>query len=128
MFEKYVIVDNSLRSTSEGWAVDLRIPYYRGLGLSMVSLQIELNGQRITPDQMTVELPGRSYPLTELPGIVEDRWGFGETLTVKVREGSVLKPGAYEVGVTVGLRVSYLPVPSVTTVRRTMAINQEAKR
>jgi hypothetical protein len=128
MFEKYVIVDQSLRATDAGWAVGLRIPYYRGLGLSMVNVQLELNGQAVPAERVTVELPGRSYALTELPDVIDDRWGFGETLTAIVRDAVPFTGTSYELGVTVVLRVSYLPMPSVTTVRKTVAVRQEAAR
>lgn len=122
MFEQYVIVDGSLRSTPDGWAVDLRIPYYRGLGLSMVNLQLELDGHIVRQEDVTIDLPGRSHSLTELPTLVNDRWGFGETLTANIKEGSPLEAGTHDLDVTVGLRVSYLPVPSVTRVSRSLAV------
>lgn len=123
MFEKHVLTEESFHEEDGGWAVDLRIPYYRGLGLSMVDLSLALDGVEVPAEEVTVELPGRRHRLTELPGLVDDRWGFGETLTAHVA-APALPAGEHEVRARIGLRISYLPVPSVTTVQRRVTVSR----
>ena len=121
MFNQYVIVDGSLRKTGDGFAVDLRIPYYRGLGLSMVDVALSIDGTPVPKDAMRFTVHGREYAMTELEDQVDDRWGFREAATVTVKDFP-LADGSHDVAVTVTLRVSYMPVPSVTSVTKTLQV------
>ena len=64
MFDRYILVEDSLRNTDGGFAVDIRMPYYRGLGLSMVEdvtltvdghLSSEYEGNRHIQDALPVD-------------------------------------------------------------------------
>jgi len=104
-----------------GYALDLRIPYYRGLGLSMVDLNLEVDGARVPPESVRFAVHGNEYALPQLGDAVDDRWGFSEAATVTVL-GEPLAAGAHEVAVVITLRVSYMPVPSVTSIRQSVEL------
>lgn len=112
MFEKYLLVDDSLRNVDDGtyvtgFCVDVRIAYYRGLGLSMVSADLEVNGERIPREHITFSVHGNSYPLDEMSWILDDRWGFTEAATLTVAHPGGLATGEHTVHLTEWLRVSY---------------------
>ncbi|WP_432493278.1 C-glycoside deglycosidase beta subunit domain-containing protein [Kineococcus auxinigenes] len=117
MFEKYVIVRDTLRNVVEGgrttgYEVGVRMPYYRGLGLSMVEdVSVTVDGLRAAPERTTFTVHGNSYPLTELGEVVDDRWELGEVATVRVAHPGGLAPGVHDVEVSQRLRISYMPVP-----------------
>ena len=122
MFEKYVLVDGSLRRAGNGFSVDLRIPYYRGLGLSMVNVpELKVDGEPVDLSQARFSVHGNTYALTDLPDVVDDRWGFREPATLIVPDRPV-PPGEHELSVVVSLRISYLPVPSATRATKTLAL------
>jgi hypothetical protein len=115
MFERYLIVDGSLRNLVDdgegtrltGYALDVRIGYYRGLGLSMVDVALEVDGDTVRPGDITFTVHGTSYPVPTLPGVLDDRWGFTEDATLSVRRTGGLAPGAHTVRLTEHLRISY---------------------
>jgi hypothetical protein len=122
VFEKYLLVDGSLRRAGNGFSVDLRIPYYRGLGLSMVTLpEVTVDGEPVDLSQARFSVHGNTYALTDLPGVDDDRWGYREAATLIVPDRPV-PPGEHELSVVVSLRISYLPVPSATRATKTLAL------
>lgn len=117
MFDRYLLVEDTLKNVEEagaivGWSVDTRIGYYRGLGLSMVDVALEVDGQPVPRESIRLRLHGKEYRLTELGDVLDDRWGFGEAVTLFVELPGGLTPGEHEVTFHQWLRVSYLPFPS----------------
>ncbi|NAZ84318.1 hypothetical protein GTR02_21175 [Kineococcus sp. R8] len=117
MFEKYVIVPGTLRNTvaegrSTGYEIGVRMPYYRGLALSMVEdVALTVDGVRALAEATTVTVHGNSYRLTELGAVTDDRWELGEVAVVRVAHPGGLAPGEHDVEVVQRLRISYMPVP-----------------
>lgn len=117
MFEKYVIVPGTLRNVVESgrataYELGVRMPYYRGLGLSMVEdVSVTVDGVRADPAATTFTVHGNSYPLTGLGEVVDDRWELGEVATVRVDHPGGLASGVHDVEVSQRLRISYMPVP-----------------
>lgn len=119
MFDKYVVVEGSLRNESSGgsitgYSVDVRIAYYRGLGLSMVDVALEVDGEPVKVSDITFSVHGNSYPADGMGEILDDRWGFTEAATLTVAKPGGLTPGEHTVHFTEWLRVSYAPAPSET--------------
>jgi hypothetical protein len=111
MFDRYIIVENSLRRAGDdGFAFEIRMPYYRGLGLSMVEdIGVTVDGHRYPRESIRFSVHGNSYTLDELETEYEDRWEFGEPATVTVEALGALAPGEHVVGSEQRLRISYLP-------------------
>lgn len=117
MFDKYIIVEDTLRNVVKdddvtGFQLGVRLPYYRGLGLSMVEdVRVTVDGQTAPAGSVSLTVHGNTYKLTELPGIFDDRWEMGEVATVFVERRGGLAPGEHAVAVSERLRISYMPVP-----------------
>lgn len=120
MFDKYLIWSDSLRNVDEdsevtGFEFDVRITYYRGLRLSMVEdFQVLVDGYEFPRESITFTVHGNSYSMDELETETEDRWEFHEPATLTIKKPGGLSPGTHTVEVVETLRVSYMPVPSVT--------------
>ena len=55
------------------------MPYYRGLGLSMVeAVDLTLDGNPVPPERTTFTVHGHTYTFAEMPGVTDDRWEMGE--------------------------------------------------
>ena len=119
MFDKYMIVEQGFRNVSEngrivGFRVDTRLPYYRGLGVSMVeNVSLTVDGETFPPEAVTVVLRGRPMSLKDMETDYHERWEFGEVGTIIVRKDGGLAPGAHKIDLMDQLRISYLPYPLV---------------
>lgn len=115
MFDKYIVCEDEIRNVSEagqvvGFQFQARLPYYRGLGISMIEdLQVEVDGQPVAREAIRVTLHGRTYTLDEMEREYDDRWEFGEKGMVTVRQPGGLGQGQHRIQVSPYLRISYLP-------------------
>lgn len=122
MYDKHLIVDHSLVRAGDGIRVDLRIPYYRGLGLSMVDIPaLEIDGKSVDLSRARFEVHGNDYALSELPSAVDDRWGFTEPARITI-PGFDLEPGEHDIDATIDLRISYLPVRHPAHARKRLTL------
>lgn len=116
MFDRYIVCEDSLRRRPDGkpgGVVQVRMPYYRGLGLSMVeAVDLTLDGTRIPADRTSFTVHGNTYTFAALPSTFDDRWEMGERADLAFETDRPIDPGDHEVAVAVRLRVSYMPVPS----------------
>ncbi|MFD4254019.1 C-glycoside deglycosidase beta subunit domain-containing protein [Amycolatopsis thermoflava] len=111
MFDQYIVCGLRARERSGG-EVEVRMPYYRGLFLSMVeAVDLVLDGVPVPPERTTFTVHGNTYTFAELPGITGDRWEMGERAVLGFDTGEPLAPGEHDVEVSVRLRISYMPVP-----------------
>ncbi len=128
MFDKYIICEDGFKNVKKGEAVtgfqfQCRLPYYRGLGISMVEeLNITVDGQEIPREAVQVELHGNVYTLDEMEINYEDRWEFGEKGIVTIQKAGGLQEGDHTIFVSPHLRISYLPFTLVGKDEKTLKI------
>ena len=113
MFDKYIICEEGFRRDADrGGRVEVRMPYYRGLGLSMVeAVDLVIDGKPVPPDRTTFTVHRHTYTFAEMPGVTDDRWEMGERAELAFETDEPLAPGEHDVAVSVRLRISYMPVP-----------------
>lgn len=115
MFDVYMICEQGFRNVVEdgertGFQFQARLPYYRGIGLSMIEdLAVTVDGQLYPREALRVTLHGNTYALDEMEEEFEDRWEFGEKGIVTVRAPGGLTPGPHKIEMKDTLRISYLP-------------------
>jgi Domain of unknown function (DUF6379) len=126
MFDNKIIVPDSLErradvSGKEGFALQARLPYYRGLGLSMVEdIAVTVDGEKMQRESVRFSVRGRSWTLEQMETEYGDRWNFGEKARILVTKPGGLSAGAHEVKVGVRMRISYLPFTPTTTDSKVM--------
>jgi hypothetical protein len=115
MFDQYIVCEEGFRARSDGrtgGVVEVRMPYYRGLTLSMVeAVDLTLDGQPVPPARTTFTVHGNTYTFDQLPSITDDRWEMGERAELAFETDQPLAAGEHDVAVAVRLRISYMPVP-----------------
>jgi len=115
MFDQYIVCEDGFRTRDDGHpggVVEVRMPYYRGLGLSMVeAVDLVLDGTPVPPSRTTFTVHGTTYPFDQLPSVLDDRWEMGERAQLAFETDEPLAPGEHDVAVSVRLRISYMPVP-----------------
>jgi hypothetical protein len=134
VFDRYIIVEDSLRNVADGnggapvgFAFEIRMPYYRGLGLSMVEdVGVSVDGHRYPREAISFAVRGTTYSLAEMETEYEDRWEFGEPATVTVAHPGGLAPGEHDVENEQRLRISYLPWLGGGRDRKRLTLRSEA--
>ncbi|MFJ8655732.1 DUF6379 domain-containing protein [Streptomyces rochei] len=115
MFDKYIVCEDGFRARTDGrpgGELEVRMPYYRGLFLSMVeAVDLTLDGRAIPPERTTFTVHGNTYTFDQMPRVTDDRWEMGERSVLAFTTDTPLEPGEYDVAVSVRLRISYMPVP-----------------
>ena len=106
MFDKYIMCEEGFRRLDDGRTggrVEVRMPYYRGLGLSMVeAVDLIIDGTPVPPERTTFTVHGHSYTFAEMPGIIDDRWEMGERAELAFETDDPLTPGEHDVAVRSG--------------------------
>ena len=127
MFDTKIIVPESLEKRilvdgHEGFALLARLPYYRGLGLSMIEdLLLSVDGEKIPREHIRFSVRGRTWSLDAMETEYGDRWNFGEKARVFATKPGGLAAGQHVVQLGVRMRVSYLPFTPTTTDRKTLS-------
>lgn len=117
MFDRYIIVEDSLKNVTDGDAVigfsfDARCGYYTRLILSMVEdLEVVVDGEPVPRDAIRLTVGRRQFTLDEMETEYSVAWEFGVPATVTVLRDGGLTPGAHEIGLHETLRISYMPRP-----------------
>ena len=121
MFDQQIICREGFRNVSrDGEIIGVRflarLPYYRGLGLSMVEdLAVTLDGETIPREAIRFALRGREWTLDEMETVYDDRWNFGEKATIILLKPGGLAAGKHRLRLAERLRISYLPFVPVTS-------------
>lgn len=124
-FSDVLITPQDSRVTPEGLALDIRLPWYRSLPLSVVMpSELLLDDQAVPLDGATVEHEGRRYTLAELPEQVNAWWFIQDSVTLQVPLARPLATGAHRVVLTLHLFPPYIPM--LTWVTRGDAVLQAA--
>ncbi len=97
MFEKYLICNYGLRNVisetghMEGFEMKIRIPYYRGVPLSVVDeIKIVISGgiggegKTYTNKDIRFTVSSGSFMMSEMATVADRRWNFDEDATLKV--------------------------------------------
>jgi len=130
VFDHYMICIDSFRNTVEngqvtGFEFGARLPYYRGLGLSMVEdIAIKVDGTVIPREDILFLVRGKSWTLAELENEGEERWEMGEVATLRVRKPGGLSNGKHQLELAEQMRISYLPFSPVTRDQKEITLNQ----
>lgn len=106
-----------------GFAFLGRLPYYRGLGLSMIEdIAVTVDGTAIAREDVRLTVHGNTYTLDEMETVYDDRWNFGEKARITALKPGGLAPGKHTIGFAVRMRVSYLPFVPTTKDSKELAL------
>lgn len=128
MFDKYLIVAQSVRNTGpadapDGFAFDARLGYYRGLGLSMIEeLTVSIDGEAVPREAVRFDEGKGPLTLDEMETAYDRRWHFGSPATILVQRAGGFPAGTHELALRQKLRVSYLPFPSLNDDRKIVTL------
>jgi hypothetical protein len=116
MYDSYMIVGEEFKNVVQdgeviGFQLGMRLPYYRGIVLSLVgNTDLSVDGEAIPCDSMSVTVGGRTFPLADLQNEPVAKWEFGEVGIVTVSKQGGLQPGQHTIDLRQHLKISYVPM------------------
>ncbi len=115
MYDKYLIVGEEFKNVQQGGQVygfqlGVRLPYYRGVVLSLVGeMVISVDGEKVPVEVMQVSIGGKTLPVSELENEPEAKWEFGDIGIVTVAKPGGLSAGKHVVEFKQHMKISYVP-------------------
>lgn len=128
MFEKYMIVTEKVSNkikegNAVGFEFEARLPYYRGVSLSMVEeIEVGINGNTLPQENVHITVHGNTYNLHDRENQMEDRWEMGEVASLFVEYKGGLPAGEHELSLKINLRIGYMPFPSIRNASKKIKI------
>ena len=121
MLETHMLNPNGYKNVSEGgktvgFAFQMRVPYYRGITLSIIrNIDVVVDGAAYPRDDLTITVNGETFTLEEARTVISNRWLFGQFGEITVKKDGGLTPGAHHLDVTITVAPSYMPMQLVKT-------------
>jgi hypothetical protein len=129
MFDEMIIREGSVRNVVAddgavtGFSFATHIPYYRGLGLSMIEVpEVRVDGVAVSEEDLRFTYNGVTRTFAELADVSDVRWELRTFATITVLRDGGLAAGEHEIFVNLRLRVSYLPFLSENRFTRTVTV------
>ena len=129
MFDEMIIREGSVRNVVDadgavtGFSFATHMPYYRGLGLSMIEVpEVAVDGIAVSEEDLRFTYNGVTRTFAELADVSDVRWELRTFATITVLRDGGLAAGEHEIFVNLRLRVSYLPVLSESRFTRTVTV------
>jgi Domain of unknown function (DUF6379) len=115
-FETYMIGDAVKNLTADGavtgFRIPIRIPYYRGVVLSLIEdFEVTVDGERFPRDAVHFTVRDKTLTLDEVAHDGVTRWEFGEWAALDIAKPGGLDAGEHDVELVGQFRISYLPWP-----------------
>ncbi len=129
MFEKYMIVENNAENVIEngkvtGFKFGARLPYYRGIPLSMVEeIVVKVDGEEVPKESIKFSAHGNTYTLPQMETEVDDRWNMGEVAHIIVEKEGGLPKGEHTIFLLLNMRIAYLPFPSIRKAEKKIVLD-----
>ena len=111
-----------LRATPRGAEIDIRLPWYRSLPVSVVEVgSLKLDDHEIAATDIRFEVNGKSFALAELPAHTGEFWFVLDSAVLRLPEAR-LQPGTdHDVELQLNVYPPYVPhLKWVTKVRKTL--------
>jgi hypothetical protein len=114
MFDKYLICPYGLRNVLsdtghlEGFEVKIRIPYYRGVPLSVIdSITLTVGGETYTNEHIRFSVASGSFMMSEMSTVATKRWNLDEDATLRIYKPGGLVYFDQQVELLIAIRAPY---------------------
>lgn len=116
MLETHMLNPDGYKNCQDGFAFQMRAPYYRGFSLSILrNIQVCVDGVEYPREAVTITVNGETFTLEEARTVVSNRWIFGQFAEIGVQKEGGLGAGEHDLAVTITIAPSYMPMQLVKT-------------
>jgi len=128
MFEKYMIVEENLKNVVDedkvsGFQFGARLPYYRGVSLSMLEeIEVSVDGTILPQEKVHLIVRDKTYNLEQREQELDDRWEMGEVVQLFIENEGGLSKGKHQLGLKINIRIGYLPFPAIRNAKKEITI------
>ncbi len=121
-FSRLLLNDRGLRVGEAGTEIDVRLPWYRSLPLSVVDVgYLGIDGAEVPKEAMRLRVNGKCFDLGELPDRTEEFWFVLDTAVLQVSWPTNADRPSHEVDLQLDLYPPYIPhLKWVTRAKRTL--------
>lgn len=123
-----MIVDDNVKNVVindkiSGFELGARLPYYRGVALSMVQeIEVSLDGEVLPQNIVDITVHDNTYNLEQRENETDDRWEMGEVATLTIHKDDGLSKGEHQIGLKINIRIGYLPFPAIRVAQKTIVL------
>lgn len=109
MWSTRLISDDGLKRTATGFEVDVRLPWYRSLPLSVLhGISLRLDGTEVPASAMRLRVNGVGHALSDLENRTDDWWYVLDSGILEV-DHPQLEPGSrHVVDITLTFEIPYV--------------------
>lgn len=124
-----MIVEDNLKNVVEdgkitGFQFGARLPYYRGVSLSMLEeIEVSLDNEVLPQDNVHITVRENTYNFNQRENELDDRWEMGEVATLFVQKKGGLGKGNNLLGLKINIRIGYLPFPAIRNAQKEIKID-----
>lgn len=124
-----MIVEDNLKNVVEdgkitGFQFGARLPYYRGVSLSMLEeIEVSLDNEVLPQDNVHITVRENTYNFNQRENELDDRWEMGEVATLFVQKKGGLGKGNHLLGLKINIRIGYLPFPAIRNAQKEIKID-----
>ena len=115
MYDNSMIVPEECKNIRQdgkitGFQIGVRIPYYRGIVLSLLGdTKLSVDGQLIPREKITLTVTGGSLPLVGVDDEPVIKWEFGEVGILSILQPDGLPAGEHRLELFQHVRTPYIP-------------------
>lgn len=128
-FSYLLLNDQGLRAGARGLEIDVRLPWYRSMPVSVVEVaSLAVDDHPVAPERIRFEINGKSFQLAELPEQVEEFWFVLDRAVLRV-PGLKAEAGTnHRVELQLNLYPPYIPhLTWVTRASKALRANQTSQ-
>lgn len=109
MMRSRLIIEGGLTADPGGFALAIRLPWYRTLPLSVIDMPaVKIDGQSIDPSSVTLEVNGKRFDARSIRDAIDEWWYVLDRGTLHIA-GHPLTAAPHSVTVEVNFAPPYIP-------------------
>jgi hypothetical protein len=126
--DKYILKENALKATEQGFELQFQSHWYRSLPLSCIDFSVKINDELVENNVVSITANGNKYTYSEMPEL-DNEWLFIlEKVTIEIPFSKPSKVGGrYEIEFKLDLYIPYIlvgpeskPLMAGTLVKKTL--------
>jgi len=109
-FSGLLLNERGLRSGPQGLEVDVRLPWYRSMPLSVVEVaSLSVDGKPVPLQDVRFEINARSFRLDELAGEIGEFWFVLDRAVLRIPGAAAASGSEHRVELQLNLYPPYIP-------------------